>query len=72
MKALVMALCVALLPFALAQPVKERSITAQREPDLISSLKDMVLGLCLRVLLHINNCVYRLTGGGIGVEIYCF
>lgn len=72
MKALVIALCVALLPLALAQSIDESDMAVPREQDMISSIVSQVIGVCFQVFLYVNNCCYRMTGGRFGIEAYCF
>jgi hypothetical protein len=72
MKALVIALCVALLPLALAQSINEDGTAVPREQDMISSIVSQAIGVCFQVFLYVNNCCYRVTGGRFGIEAYCF
>ncbi|MDY6985521.1 MAG: hypothetical protein SVE93_03850 [Candidatus Thermoplasmatota archaeon] len=83
MKVIVTVLCLALLPFALAQSTAAGSAEAaedlimeenhmERGQDLISGLVDRIVSLGLQAFFYINNLCYRLTGGRFGAEAYCF
>lgn len=82
MKAVVIALCLALLPFALVQSAGAQSaedavgsaegFTMERAQSIGSSIVDRILNLCLQAFFYINTLCYRLTGGRFGIEAYCF
>ncbi len=79
MKTIAIMLCLALLPFALAQSAAAGSAEELMEENLmeraqspISSIRDRIVSLCIQVLLYLNTICYRLTGGRIGAEAYCF
>jgi len=74
MKAIVVALCLALLPFALAQSAEDAEAEGsiiERVQGMISDIFDRALSLCLQALFYLNTLVYRLTGGRFGAEAYC-
>jgi len=60
-------LCLALVQTAISQETYQQP---QREPS--SGITERLLNLFFTILMWLNTFVYRITGGRVGVEAYCF
>ena len=58
-------LCLVLVQTAIAQ------VTYQ-QPQPSTGITERLLDLVFTILMWLNTFVYRVTGGRVGVEAYCF
>jgi len=62
---LVAVLCLALVQTAISQE-------AYQQPQKEGGITERLLELFFTILMWLNTFVYRITGGRVGVEAYCF